>query len=101
MPKSKEIIKDLDKFKGIAVIADMDGGKLIRKTLRKDLLTSIRVVSNKFKELSHAELLAHCAIIKSNINLLDVFSVAKSNAKLLEEELEKALEEEKALETGL
>lgn len=92
--RSKEIIKDLDVVKSISVIANMEGGKLIQKSLRKDLISAIDSLSSKYKTVKPNQIIALCATIKSTLDMLRVFSSAKSNKKMLEEELVKALEEE-------
>lgn len=92
--RSKDITKELDAAKSIQVVADMEGGQLIQKTLRKDLISAVDSIANKFKTAKPNQIIAMCATIKATLDMLRVYSNAKTNKKMLEEELEKALKEE-------
>ena len=90
----EEIKKDLELSKSIEVIAEMEGGLILQKALRQDLFTAIDIIANQYKTLSHPEMIAYGADIKKSLDLLRVFSRAKKNSQILENELEKILKEE-------
>lgn len=94
MSQSKEIKKELETQSAINVIASMEGGKIITKALRKDLIVIIDRLSMGYKTMKYEELLALCADLNAKLNLVRVFNNSKTNKKILEQELEEALKQE-------
>lgn len=94
MSNSKEIKKELSRVKAIDVLAKSEGGEIIKKNLRKDVLNSIDNLANKYKTSSHQELVGYCASLRANLDLLRVLNNAGKSVKIAEEDLKLALQEE-------
>ena len=100
MSNSQEIKKELDRVKSIDVLANSDGGKIIKKNLRKEILNSIDLLANRYKTASHTELVGFCASLRANIDLLRVLNNVGKSKKMAEADLELALQEEGEVESS-
>lgn len=90
----EDIIKDVQKFSAIDAISATTGGKIVVKSLQKDITSCIDELSSKYKTSSHIELIAICAKLSEKLTLLRVLTKAKKLKKLAQEELEFLLKEE-------
>ncbi len=86
------IAEDLDKYEYLSILADTEGGQLLIKNLRDDVVSAI-VSCSKYKSASHAELMATCATITERLNMLRSLTRAKMNKQGALDALDKALEE--------
>lgn len=88
----KEILDDIGKYKAIEALLNFEGGKLLVETAHKDIVNSMDLLASSYKTATHADLIALCANLKANLDMLRVFKNAKTNRELAEEAL-KSLEE--------
>lgn len=84
----EEITKDIKKYKAVEAVANSDGGKIIEKDIKDDLISVIDQISVKYGELSHIELIALCAGLNEKLTMLRIFKNAKTNRKMAIEALE-------------
>jgi ribosomal protein L29 len=94
MSKVKEIKEDLDRLKSINVLSQSEGGLLMIKSTRKEVLNSLDKLAYNYPTLSHTELLAECANLRARLEMLRLFNASKKNQPIAEEDLKVALEEE-------
>lgn len=92
-PEIESIAEDVDKYHDLAVMAESAGGKIVRANLVKDIISSVDFIANKFKKLSHIELITECAELKSSLDLLRVMTRAKKNELDAQNALKDALTE--------
>jgi hypothetical protein len=90
-----ELIKDdLDVQSSLSALNDSKGGKILVKSLIKDIIDGINEIASKHNNLTQQEFISIGAKIKTSIDMVQVLSGAESNKKyyegLLEEELKKA-----------
>ena len=90
-----ELIKDdLDIQSSLSALNDSKGGKILVKSLVKDILDGINDIASNHNKLTQQEFISIGAKIKTSIDMVQVLSGAESNKKyyegLLEEELKKA-----------
>jgi len=93
MDKKEEIKKDIRKFSAITAISNTEGGKILIESLKKDIISSIDEIINKYKNLPHIEMVAVCARLAERIILLRVLNGSKKLVKLAKEDLKFVLEE--------
>lgn len=87
----KEIVKDLEKVASIDAIADMDGGKVLLKSLAQDIVSDTEKLASNFKTLTMQEFVGIGASLKTNIEMIRVLTKAKDNKHFLQELLEQTL----------
>lgn len=90
-----ELIKDdLDIQASLSALHDTKGGKILVKSLLRDIIDGINEIASKHNQLSQQEFISIGAKIKTSIDMVQVLSGAESNKKyyeeLLAEELKKA-----------
>lgn len=90
----KEVEKDVRRAKDLEVLASSNGGKLLQTALRKDVASTISSLSYKYQEVSHAELIALCADLRSQFAMLKLLKNARTNSKFMQEQLDELLKEE-------
>lgn len=88
-PELKNLEDKSKKYGDIAVFADSVGGKQLADTVKIDIVNTISAIMQSYKTLSHPELIAICADLKANVNMLRVLKNAKKN----KEEVDLMLEE--------
>ena len=91
-PEIEEMIKDADSFATLDALAVSEGGKILIKSLKTDIISSILSLV-KYKTASHVELIATCATLTERLNILKVLTRAKINKDGLLKELSEILEE--------
>jgi cephalosporin-C deacetylase-like acetyl esterase len=94
MTKVKEIKENLDRVKSINVLSSSEGGVLMVKSIRKEVLNSLDKLAYNYPTLSHTELLAECANLRARLEMLRLFNASKKNQTIAEEDLAEALKEE-------
>ena len=91
---SKEIKKTLGKLKSINILAQSEGGQLLSKSFIKEVLNSVNKLAYNYHSLSHTEMIAECATLRSRLEILRTFNASKKNQEIAEEDLKIALKEE-------
>lgn len=92
-PELEETIETAETLAAISAIADQEGGKILVKNLTTDCVNAIEQLCNKYSSLTHAEMIALCATLRANLDLVHVITRSKENKRLVTEELEEALKE--------
>lgn len=92
--KSEYIKKDLGKFKALQVLSLSDGGKILKDTCLKDIISTIDMIALTAKPLKLEEYIAHAAKLAEKITMYRVLMNCKKNVELTQEALEEALQEE-------
>lgn len=93
----KDTEKDLKKYASLEALTILDGGKFIIALLKSDILSAMNEICSKYKEVTHAELIAVSAKLSERLTLLRVLTRASGNKKITKEELEMLLLEEEDL----
>ena len=85
MENKEEVLKDLQKYTDLKVLADSEGGKVLIDNLKKDVTRYIDRLASDFREVEHSVLIAHCASLQANLSLLRALQNADNNVKIVEE----------------
>jgi len=83
----KEVEKDIKTYKSLSALANSDGGKLLIKTLRKDIKSDIDTICSLVNE-DEMKLRVAIMSLKKNIALLQTLTRSKKNLELALEALE-------------
>ena len=94
MDKKEEVKQDIKKFSSIMAVSATDGGKLLVKSLQKDIVSCVDELCGKYKTSTHIEMIAVTSKLSEKLTLLRVLNRAKKNRKVAQEELEFLLKEE-------
>ena len=89
----KEVESDIDKYKSISSLKNLDGGKLLVRSLESDVASSVNILLGSYKSANHVELLSIIAKLDSNLSLLRVLVNSDKNLELATEELTRILAE--------
>ncbi len=93
MEIKKEIQQDIEKYASINALAGLEGGKILVKSLKSDVLSSINFLTGNYKTVPEIELRASIAKLEANLSLYRVITRAEKNKLMAIEELENILEE--------
>ncbi len=88
----KEIEETLGNLKAINIAMDSEGGDLLQKTYRKDVLMSMDKLAYNFSTLTHIELVSECAKLHSKLEILRTIKNSKKNEIIAENDLKEILE---------
>jgi len=83
----EEVEKDIKTYKSLSALANSDGGKLLIKTLRKDIKSDIDTICSLVNE-DEMKLRVAIMSLKKNIALLQTLTRSKKNLELALEALE-------------
>ncbi|MBV6506212.1 MAG: hypothetical protein ILNGONEN_01784 [Syntrophorhabdaceae bacterium] len=87
----EEIRKDIKEYSKIESVKESEGGKMLLKKLRADIISCIEVIDSSYKDLTHIELISHCAELHEKFEMYKVFMNATPNKKMASECLEEIL----------
>jgi hypothetical protein len=87
MLKKKAIQKDIGDYSALEAVKNSEGGQIIIKSLKKDILTGINDLTSKVKTASHIELVAIIAKISERLILLQSLERSTKNKELAVEAL--------------
>ena len=85
------IAEDLARVSAISAIHDMEGGKILVKSLMTDVVSSIDTLCFKYQTLTNQEFVGLCANIKTKLDLAKTLKRSVKAKKQAEEDLENAL----------
>lgn len=94
MSKTKDIEKDLKTYKKLEALSLSEGGIVLKELCLKDIVTTIDTLALGFKQLSHIEIIAHCARLNERLNMYRIITNSKKNAELTYEALQEAIKEQ-------
>jgi hypothetical protein len=87
------MVEDSDRLHDLKAVLNQKGGQILVDALMADVVASVDFLSNSYKTISHAEIMAHCASLQVNLNLVRALKGAVIGAKevdkIIKEELEK------------
>lgn len=90
----KKLVKnELKKYASLEAVTNSDGGKLIVKGLKQDIVSAIDQLST-YRSCPEIELRTLCAVITERLNLLRTLLHAPKNKKFALKDLELILEQE-------
>lgn len=89
----QDVKRDLDVASALDAVAISEGGVIIQENLIKDICGMVTTLGTKYKALTHIELIAICADMKTKSDLLHVLSRSGKNKDFLIEQLGDALQE--------
>jgi hypothetical protein len=87
----EELKSEIEKFDNIAHFKDSEGGKLIMKSLVRDMIDGITSMATRHSLMTLQEFISLGAELKSKIDLYDVLVNALGNKNSAQDELEKEL----------
>lgn len=91
-PDVKAIAADLDAYASLDAVATSPGGQLLIKSHLKDVVSSVERLCNGYAgTLSHIEMIAICADMKSKLDMVQSLGRASMNKDDAEKALEQAL----------
>lgn len=90
-PELEELADSLDKAHALDVMAQTEGARVLVDSLVSDIISTINSLANRYKTMSHTEMIAYCAELQANLGVLFAIRRAKPNRAALEESLAEAL----------
>lgn len=91
--KRDEVKTQIETYGSIEAVANSRGGKVIIKSLKKDIVSGLDELCNKFKVGSHVEIIAIIAKLSERLNILRTLTRAEKNKKVFEQELAELISE--------
>ena len=82
-PDLKEMAEELNTFAAIEVLADSEGGQTLIKNLTDDIASAVDTLSMRYKDMPHVEMIALCASLRANLDMVRVLTRAKKNREYL------------------
>lgn len=82
---------DVDKYGDLKSLAEQPGGKVLRATLRDDIIQAINKLTTNYTTMTHLDMIAIVAHIDARLTLLRILTNAKENFEALDQELKDTL----------
>lgn len=92
--QSTQIKKDLKKFTALEALSNSEGGKVLKDTCLKDIVSCVESIAYYSKVPSLEEFISLSARLNEKLSTYMVLKNAKKNVELTEIALEEALEQE-------
>lgn len=92
--EKKLVKKDIEKYKSIEAIGNLEGGKILIKALEGDVLNGFATVLSMYRSSTEIELRATIAKLASDYSLLKVLTRAGKNRKFAQQELARLMKED-------
>lgn len=73
------IIEDAERYASLESVANTEGGKVLSAAAMEDTLNAIESLAGSFRTATHAELIAHCAVLSANLNIFRTLKNAHRN----------------------
>ena len=90
----KIVKKDIGNFSALEALKNSEGGQILIKALKKDILSTIDSISNGYKDSNYETIVSLCAKLSERISMLKTILRSTKNKKLALEELELLLTED-------
>lgn len=87
----QDMIEDSNRLHSLKVVLDQEGGRMLVEALMEDVMGALNHVTSGYKTLNHAELMAQCATLKANLDLVSTLKRASLNEKELDEWIKEQL----------
>lgn len=75
----KELLQAQEEYLELKTLAESKGGKILLRAAQDDLMTSIDKLCADYTRLSHTEMIAECANIKTKLDIIRTISKAATN----------------------
>lgn len=85
--EKKEIEKDISKYRSLDTLSESNGGKILVKGLKEDIVSIIERLSN-YKELSHIDFIVLASELKAKLTMMQILKNAKDKKAMVIECLE-------------
>lgn len=92
MPNKEEVEKDLGIQTDLQTLSDSIGGKILIKSLKEDILSSLSLLVLNRATYTLQEYVSLASDIKSKLDIVSLINKAKDNKKFLESLLEEEKE---------
>lgn len=86
--KQEEITDDIKRYKAIETMFKSNGGRIILKDIKSDVISTIDQLSTKYGELTHIEMIALCAGLNEKLTMMKLMKNTKENKAMAIEALE-------------
>jgi hypothetical protein len=92
-PEVVEVKEDLGNYKALSALVDSEGGKIVFRTLQKDIAADVETIISLY---NGDEMALRCAVVKLKVdyNMYRLLRNADPNVKLAEEKLSELLKSE-------
>lgn len=90
------IADDVQKYAAISSVANQEGGRILIGALIEDVITGVESAAYGYSTKTHAELMAVCAGLKANLDLMRILVRSHRNKDDARAALAEALKEEGA-----
>lgn len=87
----EEVQKDIELYKSIESIGNLDGGKELIRSLESDVVSGVDMLLSIYRTGTEMEIRATLAKLASDLNLLRVLNRATANKELAQDELKRIL----------
>lgn len=84
----EEITDDIKRYKAIETMFKSNGGRIILKDIKSDVVSAIDQLSTKYGEFTHIEMIALCAGLSEKLTMMRIMKNAKENKAMAIEALE-------------
>jgi len=99
MSEDKQLIKsDIRKYASLESVTKSEGGQMLIKSLKSDILQSLGLLGNQWAELPEPTLRATCGVLNDRLNLYKTLLNAPKNKKGAQIALEELLKIEPDIE---
>lgn len=95
--EKEEIQTDIKRLKSISAVAEQEGGKLLIKSLQKDVVNDLETILSLYRG-DEMELRTAAANLKAHLGVLRTLTRSRSQLKLAMSALEAVEKEEQGLE---
>lgn len=93
--QKKLVKKEVDTYAAIEAVSNLQGGKILIKSLKKDIVASIDTIISRSKSATNlAELMAPAIALGERLAMLRTLKRATKNKKFALRELEEILKDE-------
>jgi hypothetical protein len=93
MSAKEEIKKEIGKNSAIEAVLVSEGGQLIVSSLKKDIVSCMDEIANKYKTSTHTELISLSARLSERLTLYRVLTGSVKRKKIAIKDLEDFLKE--------
>lgn len=84
-PELADMLEDSERLHALKVVLDQEGGKMLVDSLLADIIGAVNRLAYESRTSTHVELLADCATLRANMDIVQVLHQAKSNEKEIDE----------------
>lgn len=87
----QEMVEDSERLHALKVVLDQEGGRMLVEALLADAMGSVNRLTSGFKDMSHTEMISECALLRTNLSLVQTLSGASAQEKEIDEIIKEAM----------